>query len=72
MAADLQMRVAVIGTGVAGLCCLRHLTRYPDYFKVQAFEQSNQIGGTWVYTDKIGQDEETGLPIHSSMYKNLK
>ena len=66
------MRVAIIGTGVAGLCSLRRLTYYSDYFKIQAFEQTNQIGVTWVYTDMIGQDNVTGLQKHTSMYKNFK
>ena len=35
------------------------------------FEQSGGVGGTWVYTDNVGLDDH-GLPIHSSMYKNLK
>ena len=66
------LRVAVIGTGFAGLCSLRHLTRYPLQFKVQAYEQTSHIGGMWAYTDKTGHDDKTGLPIHSSMHHNLK
>jgi hypothetical protein len=35
-----------------------------------AFEQSADIGGTWVYRNEIGQDK-FGLNVHSSMYKDL-
>ncbi|KAK6185960.1 hypothetical protein SNE40_008086 [Patella caerulea] len=65
------MRVAVIGAGAAGLCAVRHLIAKPKTFQVVGFEQGDRVGGTWIYTDKKGQDEY-GLPIHSSMYKNLR
>ncbi|ELU06178.1 hypothetical protein CAPTEDRAFT_212147 [Capitella teleta] len=64
------MRVAVIGAGAAGLCALRHLTHQPRIQAV-AFEQTKQLGGTWVYTENIGTDD-LGLPVHSSMYANLR
>ena len=67
----MAIRVAVIGAGAAGLCAVRHLAHKPSVFSVTAFEQSNSVGGTWVYTEKIGTDCN-GLPIHSSMYKNLR
>lgn len=35
-----------------------------------AFEQTSEIGGTWVYRDEIGKDKY-GLDIHSSMYQGL-
>lgn len=65
------IKVAVIGGGAAGLCALRHLTTRPSGFTAVGFEQTNRIGGTWVYTDDVGTDR-FGLPIHSSMYKNLR
>lgn len=34
------------------------------------FEQSNEIGGTWVYRDETGKDKY-GIDIHSSMYQGL-
>ncbi|KAK6166661.1 hypothetical protein SNE40_023301 [Patella caerulea] len=64
-------RVAVIGAGAAGLCALRHLRAKPSIFQPVAFEIGEKVGGTWVYTDRQGKDEN-GLPIHSSMYRNLK
>jgi cation diffusion facilitator CzcD-associated flavoprotein CzcO len=35
-----------------------------------AFEQTSEVGGTWVYRDEIGKDKY-GLDIHSSMYQGL-
>ena len=67
----MSIRVAVIGAGAAGLCAVRHLASRPSAFSVTAFEQSKGVGGTWVYTDRTGTDEH-GLPVHSSMYRNLK
>lgn len=64
-------RVAVIGAGAAGLCAVRHLCASPDLFSVVCFEINSVVGGTWVYTDATGKDEN-GLPIQSSMYKNLR
>ena len=63
-------QVAVIGAGGAGLGALRHLAEHPA-LSVVAYELTSQIGGTWVYTDKIGKDEH-GIPIHSSMYENMR
>ena len=65
------LRVAVIGAGAAGLVSLRHLTARPHLFSAVGFEQTDCVAGTWVYTDHIGTDDR-GLPVHSSMYKNLK
>jgi len=64
------MSVAVIGAGAAGLCAARHLSVHPRV-RPTVFEQSSSVGGTWVYTDTIGNDQH-GLPVHSSMYKNLR
>ena len=64
-------KVAVIGAGAAGLCCARHLSRYrPELFSFSVFERASQIGGTWLYGDRTDSDEY-GLPVHSSMYKDL-
>ncbi|XP_048505798.1 flavin-containing monooxygenase FMO GS-OX5-like [Athalia rosae] len=67
-----KLRVCVIGAGAAGLCALRHLAKDPDNFEFEAFEQFDHLGGTWVYTQHTGVDEKTLLPIHSSMYQNLR
>lgn len=67
----MSIRVCVIGAGAAGLNCLRHLKTKPNIFQAVVFEQSSSLGGTWVYTDRTGKDDN-GMPIHSSMYKNLR
>ncbi|XP_033755055.1 LOW QUALITY PROTEIN: flavin-containing monooxygenase FMO GS-OX5-like [Pecten maximus] len=67
----MTIRVAVIGAGAAGLCALRHLTTRQPQFQAVCFEQNSRLGGTWIYTDQTGVDDH-GLPIHSSMYRNLK
>lgn len=62
------MKIAVIGAGAAGLCAIKHAVAFGC--EVIAFEQSEQIGGTWVYSDDTGSDK-FGNAIHSSMYKGL-
>ncbi len=61
------MKVAIIGAGAAGLCCARHLRRYPEYFQFQVLEKMKEVGGTWVFSPTTNE----GL-VHSSIYKNLK
>lgn len=64
-------RVAVIGAGAAGLCALRHLLARPKTFHAVCFEKNLTEGGTWIYTEETGTDKN-GLPVQSSMYKNLR
>lgn len=66
-----KTRIAIIGGGVAGLVVLRHAVSRSEIYSVSLFEQSDQIGGTWVYTDET-ELGKNGLPVHSSMYKNLR
>lgn len=65
------MKIAIIGAGAAGLAALRQCTsgNYDD--EVVCYEKTDQIGGTWVYREETGSDRY-GLPIHTSMYKNLR
>lgn len=65
------IKVAVIGAGAAGLCAARYLTAKPDVFEPVVYEQTGRIGGTWVYVEETDKDKN-GLPVHSSMYENLK
>jgi len=67
---EAKVKVCVIGAGAAGLCAVRHLAAN-TIFEVTAYEQTNNIGGTWVYKEQVGLDEN-GSPIHSSMYQNLR
>ena len=66
-----MLNVAVVGAGASGLCCARHLGRYPHLFSITVFEKANEVGGTWVYTDRTDKDEY-GLPVHNSMPKALR
>lgn len=64
-----EKKIAVIGAGITGLCAAKHAIAHG--YDVTVYEQTSAIGGTWVYTDRAGTDEY-GLPIHTSMYKNLE
>ncbi|KAJ3648320.1 hypothetical protein Zmor_020131 [Zophobas morio] len=63
------MKIAIVGAGPAGLCAGRHCLK--ENFSVDIFEQTGLIGGTWNYVACTGYDED-GIPVHSSMYKDLK
>jgi cation diffusion facilitator CzcD-associated flavoprotein CzcO len=43
---------AVIGAGAAGLVAARELRK--EGHDVVVFEQLDQLGGTWLYTDEVG------------------
>lgn len=60
--------VCVIGAGTAGLCSAKHALAAG--MQVVVFEQADQVGGTWVYTDHV-QTDEHGMAVHTSMYKGL-
>ena len=62
------MRFGIIGAGPAGLCAIKRCLE--SDCDVIAFEQSNNIGGTWNYTEEVDKDKY-GLEIHSSMYRGL-
>ncbi|GFS76099.1 flavin-containing monooxygenase FMO GS-OX-like 4 [Nephila pilipes] len=66
-----RIKVAVIGAGAAGLCAGRHLIVEPDRFEFDIYEQQDDVGGTWRFSTHTGQDQY-GIPVHSSMYKNLR
>lgn len=63
------MKIAIVGAGAAGLCAIRHAVE--KQFDCDCFEQTEKVGGTWNYSDFVGEDEN-GLPVHSSMYKGLR
>lgn len=60
--------VAVIGAGTAGLCSAKHALAAG--MQVTVFEQADQVGGTWVYTDDVASDNQ-GVAVHTSMYQGL-
>jgi dimethylaniline monooxygenase (N-oxide forming) len=58
----------VIGAGPAGLAAVKNCLE--SGFQVVAFEKGNQVGGTWVYSEDVGEDKY-GVEVHSSMYQGL-
>ncbi|KAI4497513.1 hypothetical protein M0802_007524 [Mischocyttarus mexicanus] len=70
MAGNVSKKVCVVGAGAAGLCAAKHLAGDTN-FEITVYEQTGDIGGTWVYNHQVGLNEN-GLPIHSSMYQNLR
>ncbi|KAJ8254825.1 hypothetical protein GJAV_G00197750 [Gymnothorax javanicus] len=67
-----KLKVAVVGAGAAGLCAARHLlSRGETFAPPVVYELTNSVGGTWVYEERVGT-YENGLPIHSSMYRDLR
>ncbi|XP_055531322.1 senecionine N-oxygenase-like [Wyeomyia smithii] len=67
--AQIKPKYCIIGAGAGGLASARHALDASA--EVTVFEQTNQIGGTWVYTDRTGRDANA-LPIHTSMYRGLR
>lgn len=64
--------VCIVGAGAAGLVTLKNFLDYRQEFgDIVCYEQTKFVGGTWNYVEQTGTDEN-GLPIHSSMYKNLR
>lgn len=69
-----SLKVAVIGSGVAGLVAARELQR--ESHQVVVFEKSRSLGGTWAYdqrveSDFLGLDPNRDI-IHGSLYKSLR
>lgn len=62
------MKIAIIGAGPSGLVSSKY--SLDEGHEIVVYEQSGDIGGTWMYTDKVGIDED-GFPVHSSMYQGL-
>lgn len=69
-----QKRVAIIGTGPAGMSTLVAFKKAQQAGEavpeLVAFEKQDQPGGLWNYTWRTGLDE-FGQPVHSSMYQQL-
>lgn len=61
-------KIAIIGAGPAGLVAAKNSLDFGH--EVIVYERNSVVGGLWVYTDQIGNDE-FGIPIHSTMYKGV-
>ncbi|CAA95783.3 Flavin-containing monooxygenase [Caenorhabditis elegans] len=58
----MHKKICIIGAGAAGLVSAKHAIK--QGYQVDIFEQTDQVGGTWVYSEKTG--------CHSSLYKVMK
>lgn len=67
--AKVKLNIAVIGAGPGGLFSAKYSLAHGH--NVTVYEQSDEIGGVWVYTNKTGKNEY-GLNIHTAMYKGLR
>lgn len=63
------LNVVIIGAGAAGIVATKYLVE--SGAQVQTFEQSEELGGSWVYTDDVGKNKY-GLPVPNPMYKGLR
>lgn len=65
--------VAIIGAGAAGLVAAQQMRDHG--MSPTIFEQSNRIGGVWLYSDQVESDPLGLSPderLHYSMYKSLR
>uniref|UniRef100_A0A182QE24 Flavin-containing monooxygenase n=1 Tax=Anopheles farauti TaxID=69004 RepID=A0A182QE24_9DIPT len=60
----------IIGAGPAGLCTAKQALAFDSSASVTVFEQTNNIGGLWAFTEHCGKDSN-GIDI-TSMYANLR
>ncbi|TKR92447.1 hypothetical protein L596_007097 [Steinernema carpocapsae] len=61
-AGHMAKRLAIVGAGAAGLLAARKFFEYGG-FEISVFEQSENIGGTWVYSSDTN--------VHSSLYEKM-
>lgn len=64
-----KLNIAVIGAGITGLCSAKNSIEQGH--NVTLFEQSEEIGGNWYYTNQTGKDKY-GVRIHTGMYDGLR
>lgn len=63
------LNVAIIGAGASGLASAKYTLA--QGYNVTVYEQTEQLGGIWWYTDQTGKDQY-GNKIFSPMYQNLR
>lgn len=63
------LNVAVIGSGTSGLASAKYALA--QGYNVTIYEQAEEFGGIWWYTNQIGKDQY-GVKVHSAMYQGLR
>lgn len=63
------LNVAIIGAGVSGLASAKNALA--QGYNVTIYEQAEEFGGIWWYTNKTGKDKY-GIHIHTPMYQGLR
>lgn len=63
------LSIAIIGAGASGLTAARHAIAQGH--DVTVFEQNEQLGGIWVFDEKVGRNKY-GIQVHTAMYKGLR
>lgn len=61
--------IAVIGAGPSGLVSAKYSIEHG--YNVTVFEQVEELGGLWVYTDEVGKNKY-GATVHTAMYEGLR
>lgn len=64
-----NLNVAVIGSGTSGLASAKYALA--QGYNVTIYEQAEELGGIWYYTDETGEDQY-GVNIHTAMYQGLR
>ena len=66
------MRIGIIGAGPVGLLAMHSLkSRNIAGLEMVCYDNANQPGGDWLFTEEVGTDE-FGIPVHGSMYKGMR
>lgn len=63
------LNVCVIGAGASGIGSAKYSLAYG--YNVTIFEQAEELGGIWWYTDQVGKNQY-GVNVHSPMYEGLR
>lgn len=66
---DTVLNVAVIGSGTSGLASAKYALA--QGYNVTIYEQAEEFGGIWWYTNKTGKDQY-GVNVHTAMYQGLR
>lgn len=62
------LNIIIIGAGPSGLCSAKYALAHG--FNVTIYDQADQLGGIWNYTEKTGKNQFGVIP--SPMYRDLR